>query len=352
MRTAQFAFVCSSIFLSLSAITTSGALAAEYELTPTQDDQKWLLPKTVPTPADNQITPERVALGKALFFDPRLSAEGNVSCASCHIPAFGWTDGLGTSRGIKNKNLGKATPTIINSGFNTIQFWDGRSPTLEAQALGPMASSDEMAVDLGVLVKWLNDEPTYKAWFAKAYPNEPLDKTTVAKAVATFERTIVSDNSPFDQWLRGDKKAMTKQQIIGFRLFNDPNKGNCVACHQAPNFTDNGFHNIGLASYGLPNPNLGRYLQKPLPSLKGAFKTPTIRDITLTAPYFHDGSAKTLAEVVEHYNTGGAVKTDLSANMKPLNLNAEEKAALVAFMQALTTERPPVVLPKLPPQPH
>jgi cytochrome c peroxidase len=205
-------------------------------------------------------------------------------------------------------------------------------------------------MDLGILVKWLNEEPTYQAWFAKAYPNEPIDKTAVAKAIATFERTIVSDNSPFDQWLRGDKKAMTKQQIIGFRLFTDQNKGNCVACHQAPNFTDNGFHNIGLASYGLPNPNLGRYLQKPLPSLKGAFKTPTFRDSTLTAPYFHDGSAKTLAEVVEHYNNGGAVKTDLSPNMKPLNLNAEEKAALIAFMQALTTEHPPVVLPKLPPQ--
>lgn len=346
MRIAHYVVPFSTLIFTCAI---QSAVAADYMLTPTQEDQQWLLPKVVPSPADNPTTPEKVALGKSLFFDPRLSSAGNVSCASCHIPQFGWTDGLKTSKGINNKDLGRATPTVINTGYNSIQYWDGRRPTLETQALGPMLNSDLMALDLTLLVKWLNEEPTYKAWFAKAYPNEVIDKITVAKALAAFERTVVSDNSPFDQWLRGNKKAMTKEQIIGFRLFTDPNKGNCAACHQAPNFTDNGFHNVGLASHDRPTPDLGRFTQKPVASLRGAFKTPTLRDVTLTAPYFHDGSAKTLMDVVDHYNNGGVTKTDLSPTVKPLNLSADEKKALVAFMQALTTDHMPLVLPNLPP---
>lgn len=327
----------------------SQASAADYTLSPTKDDQKWLLPKTPPAPADNQPTHARVELGKALFFDPRLSSDRNLSCAGCHNPVFGWTDGLPTAKGSKSKVLGRATPTIVNTGYNTLQMWDGRKASLEDQAMGPMESMDEMAMDLTALFKWLNDEPAYKAMFDKAYPGEAVDSKTVSKAIASFERTVVSNTSPFDRWLRGDRKAMTKQQIIGFRLFSDPNKGNCIACHQAPNFTDGGFHNIGLASYADGNGDVGRFSIKPLKSMKGAFKTPTLRDITLTAPYFHDGSAKNLMEVVEHYNSGGASKVDLSPNMKPLNLTQEEKEAIVAFMQALTSPHKPVSLPELPP---
>jgi len=324
------------------------AAAADYALIPTKADQKWLLPKAPPSPADNRLTQDRVALGKALFFDPRLSSDRNLSCAGCHNPMFGWADGLATAKGNKSKVLGRATPTIINTAYNTLQMWDGRKASLEDQAMGPMQSMDEMAMDLGVLFKWLNEDAIYKEMFAKAYPGEAIDSKTVSKAIASFERTVVSNDSPFDRWVKGDKKAMTKQQIIGYRLFSDPNKGNCVACHQAPNFTDGGFHNIGLASYAEGNGDVGRFAIKPLPSLKGAFKTPTLRDVALTAPYFHDGSAKNLMQVVEHYNRGGASKADLSAEMKPLNLKNEEMEAIVMFMQALTSSHKSIVLPQLP----
>ena len=340
-RAVTIASVCFSFF----AIP---ALAADYTLPPTKEDRKWLLPKVPPAPAENQPTPHRVALGKALFFDPRLSSDNNLSCAGCHSPMFGWSDGSPTAKGSKSKILGRASPTVVNTGYNTLMMWDGRKASLEDQAMGPMESMDEMAMDLTALFKWLNAEPAYKAMFAKAYPNEAIDSKTVSKAIASFERTVVSNDSPFDHWLRGDKKAMSKQQVIGFRLFTDPDKGNCAACHQAPNFTDGGFHNIGLASYGKDNPDVGRYAIKPVAAMKGAFKTPTLRDITLTAPYFHDGSAKTLAEVVEHYSKGGVTKADLSSNMKTLNLTREEADAIVAFMQALTTPPKPFVLPRLP----
>ena len=324
------------------------AFANEYNLKPTNDDLMWLLPDQTPAPDDNLTTPDRVALGKALFFDPRVSIEGNVSCASCHIPQFGWSDGLKTSKGINNKNLGRATPTIVNTGFNSIQYWDGRRPSLEKQASGPMLNSNMMAADMAALVIWLKNEPFYQTWFARTYRNEPLDQAIV-KALAAFQRTIISNNSPFDQWLKGDQKAMTRQQIMGFRLFSDAKKANCVACHHAPNFTDNGFHNVGLASYDLPKSDMGRFAHMPVAVLRGAFKTPTLRDISLTAPYFHDGSARTLMDVVEHFDQGGKSQHDISSSIKALSLSLEEKQAIVAFLQALTTDHAPVALPNLPP---
>ncbi len=334
--------------IAAASCLISGTQADEYVLALTKADLKWLLPKTPPAPADNQPTPARVELGKTLFFDPRLSSASNLACASCHSPMFGWSDGMTTAKGSKSKVLGRASPTITNTGYNTLQMWDGRKVSLEDQAMGPMESMDEMAMDLQALFKWLDAEPGYKSQFAKAYPNEPIDSKSVSKAIAAFERTVVSNNSPFDRWLQGDARAMSRQQVVGFRLFSDPNKGNCVACHQAPNFTDGGFHNVGLASHDLSNPDMGRFAIKPVASMKGAFKTPTLRDITLTAPYFHDGSAATLADVVAHYNSGGQSKTNLSPGMKPLHLTADESAAIVAFMQALTSPQKPFVLPTLP----
>ncbi|MBC7574877.1 MAG: c-type cytochrome [Herminiimonas sp.] len=342
MIISSFQVAILSLFLVLPAV------AADYAMQPTKDDLKWLLPKKPPAPAENQPTPARVELGKALFFDPRLSSAGNLSCASCHSPMFGWSDGLATAKGSMGKTLGRASPTITNTAYNTFQLWDGRKKSLEDQAMGPMESMDEMAMDLGVLFKWLDAEPTYKNMFTKAYPGEAIDSKTVAKSLASFQRTVISNTSPFDRWVQGDGKAMTKREVLGFRLFSDPNKGNCVACHQAPNFTDGGFHNIGLAAYGKPDPDMGRFAIKPVASMKGAFKTPTLRDIALTAPYFHDGSARTLAEAVNHYNQGGATKADLSANIKPLNLSADEADAIVAFMRTLTSPSKAFVLPKLP----
>lgn len=332
-------------FIALT-LAVSGVQAAEQG--PQPGDAIWLLPDTPPHPADNAPTSARIELGKMLFFDPRLSRHSNMSCASCHSPMFGWSDGLPTAKGFESMTLARATPTVVNTGYNSIQMWDGRKKSLEDQVMGPMEANGEMNMDLDLLFNWLNSNEGYIQAFAAAYPGEPIDRTTVSKAVATFERTVVSNNSAFDRWLKGDKDAMTDQQVRGFRLFTDENGGNCGACHQAPNFTDNGFHNIGLESWGMENPDMGRYLEKPVNLMKGAFKTPTLRDAALTAPYFHDGSAATLADVVEHYASGGVVKTNLSPNMKALDLSEQDKADIVAFMEALTSPQKQITLPTLP----
>lgn len=309
--------------------------------------REWRLPKRVPYPKDNKPTKARIKLGKMLFFDPRLSGDGNMSCATCHNPVMGWSDGLPTAKGFKSKVLGRATPTIINTGYNLIQMWDGRKKSLEDQAMGPMEATVEMNMDTDKLFKWLSSNDTYRRAFQHAYPNKPINADTVSKAIATFERTVVSRNSRFDRWIAGNKKAMTQQEIRGFKLF--VGRAGCADCHSAPNFTDDGFHNLGLASFGESNPDLGRYAQRPLKLMKGAFKTPTLRDINRTAPYFHDGSAKTLDEVVDHYSKGGVVTTNLSPSMKKLELCISEKEDLVAFMKALSSPYVHISLPKLPP---
>lgn len=306
----------------------------------------WLRPSEVPFPPENAPTAARIELGKALFFDPRLSGSGFLSCASCHNPAMGWSDGLATGIGHEFKRLGRATPTILNAVYQPLLMWDGRKPTLEAQALGPIEAAAEMNMPLDELVKRLNAITGYKPLFDKAYPQEGITKETVGKALASFERTIVSTDAPFDLWRKGNKKAMSESAIRGFDLFQ--NKAACIKCHQGFNFTDNGFHNIGVRSLG-ETEDEGRFAHRKIKILKGAFKTPTLRDIELTAPYMRNGIYNTLEEVVEHYNRGGDVKDNLSPNMAPLGLTEQEKKDLVAFMKALTGPALRVEVPRLPP---
>jgi cytochrome c peroxidase len=310
--------------------------------------QKWRLPTTPPHPEDNVPTPQRVELGKKLFFDPRLSGEGNMSCATCHNPLLGWSDGLSTGRGVKSMVLDRASPTVVNTAFNSIQMWDGRKKSLEEQAMGPMEATVEMNMDTQKLFAWLNSNEGYRSLFQDAFPGKPIDADSVSKAIASFERTVVSNTSPFDQWVAGKKDAMSPDQVKGFALFIDPAKANCAACHAGANFTDNSFHNLGLASFGKDTPDMGRYAQKPVAGLKGAFKTPTVREAANTAPYFHDGAVKTLDELVEFYAKGGIVKTNLSESMKELALSKEEKGQLVSFINALSSPVKPFVLPVLP----
>jgi len=310
--------------------------------------QKWRLADTPPHPQDNVPTAQRVELGKKLFFDPRLSGDGNMSCASCHSPLLGWSDGLATGKGFKSMALDRASPTIVNTAFNSLQMWDGRKKSLEEQAMGPMEATVEMNMDTKKLFTWLNGNDGYRALFGQAYPGLPIDADTLSKAIASFERTVVSNTSPFDQWVAGKKDAMTPEQVKGFALFIDPKRANCASCHAGPNFTDGSFHNLGLASFGKDNPDLGRYTQRPVASLKGAFKTPTVREAAATAPYFHDGSARTLDELVAFYATGGIVKTNVSKSMKELQLSKDESAQLVSFLQALSSPHKPFVLPELP----
>ncbi len=311
--------------------------------------KSFVLPAKAPHPADNAPNAARVELGAKLYFDPRLSGDGIMSCATCHNPGLGWSDALPRAKGVKSMELGRASPTILNTAYNSIQMWDGRKASLEDQAMGPMQADVEMNSDIVKTFKWLNESAGYKALFEKAYPGEGVTEATFSKAIASFERTAaISNQSPFDAWVKGNAKAMTAEQVQGFKLFNG--KANCIACHSGANFTDNGFHNVGLASFGNTSPDMGRFAHKAVATMKGAFKTPTVRDIERTAPYFHDGSAATLAEVVEHYARGGDVKTNLSPNMKPLDLTAQEKQALVAFMKALTSPYKPVAVPELPMQ--
>ncbi len=293
-------------------------------------------------PAKNALTPERVALGKALFFDPRLSGSNWISCATCHNPALGWSDGLPKAIGEGQEVLDRSTPTILNVAYNRKQMWDGRDRSLEDQATGPIEAAGEMNQDLGLLIEELSEYQGYISLFESAYPGEGITEDTISKAIASFERTVIATESPFDRWVKGDESAISSSAKRGFHLFEG--KANCVACHQNHNFVDDGFHNIGLPNSDDP----GRYTFVKVKVLKGAFKTPTLRDIALTAPYMHNGAYNTLEEVVEHYNQGGVDKSNLDPNIKELNLTKKEVNDVVEFMNTLTGTHMEITIPRLP----
>ncbi len=306
------------------------------------DVTSYLRPTEVPAPEDNKVTKERVELGKMLFFDPRLSESNWISCGTCHNPVLGWSDGLPTAIGHGQKVLGRSTPTIINTAYQPLQMWDGRFRSLEQQAVGPIAADGEMHQNLDELVKELQVFTGYQKAFDAAYPGEGITKETLAKALASFERTIVSTDAPFDHWVKGSKEAISEEALRGFKLFEG--KANCSKCHSGFNFTDNGFHNIGIEG----SSDAGRYAIRKVKILIGAFKTPTLRDIALTGPYMHNGAYKTLEEVIDHYNRGGDDKENLDPNLKPLNLNKREKADLAEFLKSLTGEQLNITFPRLP----
>ena len=239
-------------------------------------------------------------------------------------------------------SLPRATPSIVNSGFNELQTWDGRFRSLEEQVWGPVSSTAEMRGSPDEVLAKLRAIRGYQEAFGRAYPNLGITKDTVAKAIASFERTVVSTDSPFDRWQHGDEAAVSVSAKRGFALFRG--KANCIACHSGPNLADQGFHNVGLAD----NRDEGRYLKVPVGVLHGAFKTPTLRDIALTAPYMHNGMYRTLAEVVDHYDRGGDDKSHLDPNLKPLDLSAQEKEDLVEFLKTLTGKAESITVPRLP----
>ncbi|MDE1461645.1 cytochrome-c peroxidase [Spartinivicinus poritis] len=308
--------------------------------------QQWLLPVPPITTAANAV--EQLQLGKLLFFDPRLSANGNFACSTCHNPSLGWSDGLKTAIGQQGISLNRATPSLINVAYNKIFMWDGRQSNLESQVLGVMGAEHEMNADYEKLLIFLSQNSTYRRLFAKAFPGKHINKETLAAAIAQFERTIISKNTPFDRWIAGESAAMSADQVAGFQVFINKTKGNCASCHHPPNFTDDGFHNIGLKSFASSNPDLGRYNIKPIKISKGAFKTPPLRGIGLTAPYFHDGSAATLTDVIDHYTQGGEVTTNIDPEMKKLSLSKIEKKQLKLFLEALTTTTDSYPVPILP----
>lgn len=311
----------------------------------TAADGVWRL-KAPHIPKDNQPTKARVELGEKLFFDPRLSRQGNMSCATCHNPSLGWSDGLKTAVGHNGNVLRRATPSIVNSAYSKILMWDGRHHSLESQAMGPMEAEEEMNSDFDMVFNFIKSSPEYLQMFDKAYPSEGVTKVSLSKALANFQRTVIVKNSPFDHWLAGNRNAITMEEWRGFQLFKG--KAECVACHSAPNFSDDGFHNIGLKQWADPQADPGRSNIRKVKVNQGAFKTTSLRGIAETAPFFHDGSAATLMDVVEHYSRGGDVKTNLSPNLKPLDLTQAEKEDLVAFLKALSPKSTAKKVPSLP----
>ncbi len=292
-------------------------------------------------PEDNPYSAAKVELGRLLYFDKRVSSNGSLACASCHAPEKAFTDGAAVSTGIGGQKGGRSAPTIINRGYSTEQFWDGRAPSLEEQAKGPMANPIEMTAEKSAdaahaaVVKRLKAVPGYVRLFEKVFGTKDFNVDHVAKAIATFERTVYSGNAPYDRYIAGDKRAMTAPQIRGMDIFF--NKVACDSCHLGFNFTDGSYENIGIGMEK-ENPDLGRFAVSGKEEDKGAFKTPTLRDIEHTGPYMHDGSLKTLEEVVEHYNKGGIKNAHLNGRIKPLNLSDREKSDLVAFLKALSGE--------------
>lgn len=295
-------------------------------------------------PDDNPITPEKVILGRLLYFDPRLSADATISCATCHIPDYQWTEPRPVSEGIRGRLGTRRAPTVINRLFSKAQFWDGRAADLEEQAIGPIANPIEMGFTHDAAVERIQGIDEYVPYFKDAFGDEQVTIGRIAQAIATFERTVVSGNSPYDRWQQGDEDAVGESAKRGHAVFMG--KGLCIACHSGMNFTDERYHNLGVG-WDKENPDLGRFTVTGEESDKGAFKTPGLRNVALRPPYMHDGSEETLMEVVEFYDKGGNKNPHLSPLMRPLGLTEQEKKDLVAFMEALAGEVTQVQAPEV-----
>ncbi|MHB8248516.1 MAG: cytochrome-c peroxidase [Acidithiobacillus sp.] len=333
----------------------------------------------VPIPADNPQTPAKIALGDKLFHDARFSSTGTISCASCHADAKAFTDHLPVAEGVHKLKGTRNTPTIINAAYFHLLFWDGREPSLEAQAKDPMVNPVEMGLkNHEPVLKIVRTDPAYQAMFKQVFgvTGNQVTMQQVLMAIGSFERTVVSGDSPFDRYVYGgDKKAMSPAAVAGMSLFQ--NKGRCVDCHTMnttyATFMDNRFHNLGIGANELGTKKLqqlamaflankehrknvdtsvltnkdmselGRFAVTGQLNDLGAFKTPTLRNVAVTGPYMHNGSLKSLMDVVNFYNNGGVVKKGEKANVfqsggiRPLELTEKEKKELVAFLEALTS---------------
>lgn len=339
------------LIISLSSLN-SFFLSGEEVFTDTPPTAPLGLPPII-WPANNLYTKEKAVLGRILFYDKRLSSDETISCAHCHDLPAAFTDPEVVSIGVGGKKGTRNAPTVINSGYLNLLFWDGRAASLEEQCHGPLGNPVEMTnVEDPHLAhqqccERVSQIEGYKPLFKAAFGDEECNLDRISQALATFERTILSGNSRYDRYLNGEKTALTAQELAGWKVFN---KSSCIACHNTKLTTDGKFYNIGIGM-DRPDPDLGRYVFDKKDIYWGAFKTPTLRDTALSGPYFHDGSAKTLEEVVEYYNKGGIPNKNLDPMIRPLHLTEADKAALVAFMKALSGEGwqhagPPNIFPE------
>jgi cytochrome c peroxidase len=287
-------------------------------------------PRSVPK--DNPLTQARVDLGRRLFFDPILSEDNTVACASCHHPERGFASAEALPRGIRGQKLSRRAPSLLNRAYGTSFFWDGRALSLEEQALQPIENPQEMGSTVTAAIKRIKANKEYNDAFMKAF-DDGVTAANLARAIASFERVLLSGDSRVDRFRKsGDHAALTPDERHGLWLFES--KAGCWRCHGGANFTDERFHNTGV-SWGKKPVDHGRETVTKKTADRGAFKTPGLRGARLTAPYMHDGSLKTLEDVVEFYNKGGTANPHLDSAMKPLNLSKEEIRALVALLKAL-----------------
>lgn len=332
------------ILAAVFGVSSTLALAADWQA----------LPVVAPAPADNPTTPEKVELGRMLFLDPRFSSTGTVSCNSCHNVMLGGEDNRAVSMGVHGKTGGRSSPTVWNSAFNSSQFWDGRAATLEDQAKGPVVNPVEMGMsELEEAMNRVRDIPGYRPYFEQAFKGDgdPMTVDNAAKAVAAYERTLITPDSAYDRYVKGDKEALTAQQVRGMQAFESTG---CTACHSGPAF--NGPAMAPGAGFFMKFPTFadseyvkkygftadgGRFQVTGKEADRDLFKVPTLRNIALTAPYFHNGAVKTLDEAVRVM-----AKTQLNRD-----LSDTDSADIVAFLNALSGPFPQQPLPQLPPTP-
>lgn len=328
-----------SLFMMLCLLTTIDVSQAAEPAT----REAYQRPEGIPSPPSNPLTAEKAALGKTLFFDPRLSRDKTMSCATCHAPDKRWSDGRMPPLRAENIPNARRTPTVLNSAWLTTLMWDGRAATLEAQAALPITTPHEMNFDMMALLERLQQIKGYRPLFTEAFGDDSVSQQRVAQALASFQRTLVSQPAPFDRWVAGDDLAISESAKRGFVLFND--KARCVACHKSWRFTDDSFHDIGLSS---PDPGRGAHVPPVVTLMQHAFKTPSLRDLPLKGPYMHDGSMYGLEEVIKHYEKGGIERNSRSMEMKPFELTKEERTSLIDFLQTLDGGPLSVEFPRLP----
>jgi cytochrome c peroxidase len=299
-------------------------------------------------PEKNPMSARKIELGRQLYFDGRLSKDGTISCATCHAPEKGFSDGRSTSAGIGGQTGSRNAPTVMNRLFSKEQFWDGRAADLEDQAVGPVQNPIEMGHTLTGMISSLEAIKAYGPEFQEVFGSPGITGDRVGMAIASYERTVVTGNAPFDRYQAGNTSALSQSAQRGMAIFNDKDRGNCVTCHAGFNFTDESYHNLGVGM-DKPNPDWGRYGITKVETDRGAFKTPTLRNVAQSPPYMHDGGEATLLDAVKFYDQGGRPNKWLSKEIKPLHLNDQDRADLVAFLESLTgevrgTEKP--VLPQ------
>lgn len=290
------------------------------------------LDRNMPIPKDNPVTRAKIVLGQRLFNDYRLSSDETVACKSCHDPQHAFSDQRMASLGIYGRHGTRRVPRLINRGYGSAFFWDGRASSLEEQVLQPIANPNEMGMTVDEAVQRIEADRSYRRDFKRAFKSQP-NPQNVAQALASYVRSLLSGNSPYDRYVNGDPTALSAGQQRGLELFRG--KANCIACHSGPNFTDEKFHNTGIGWRGNSFDDDGRFAVTHNEADRGAFKTPTLRDVANSAPYTHQGRLSTLKDLIDFYDAGGNPNPDLDPQLHPLHLSEQEKKDVIDFLDAL-----------------